>query len=439
MDTPEPKSILTVSLPETEMIPLFERTLQSIRDDFNGNPYIDEALKVLPVGGYRSAIGAFWNAVVDDLRNKIIWRSTELFNKTTNIGREVETYEDFQSYVNDDQLIDGAYKIGVITFEASKVLKHAKETRHFFSGHPRSGEPTIIKVLAMWEDCIRYVLKAPYPSKIIDLDEYMKTMDSPGFDRNKVSIEIALTELPEDYKNELANRLFSAYCHQNATSTIRSNIEFVLPILWPVLARGVQIQVIRRVDQELAKGDSIATEQAFAFASLTKSTVYLSLSARRYKLEPLVGRLKTSTDNWPVENEVVQLLVPFAAVIPHEVVFDYVWALTHTYVGNTGSSYQYARTNFYADGAAAHIPGMFELFDDSAAAAFVRSVKESSTLHSRITNPAKLQRLRTLGQIVLDKASTGFADRTFLEALIHPGREEELSTYLRRPTRQRRR
>ncbi len=431
MDTSEPKQILTVSLAETEMVPLFERTLQSIRDDFHGNPYIDEALKVLPVGGYRSAIGAFWNAVVDDLRNKIIWRSTELFNKTTNVGRTVGTYEDFQTYVNDDQLIDGAYKIGVITFEASKVLKHAKETRHFFSGHPKSGEPTIIKVLAMWEDCIRYVLRAPYPSKIIDLDDYMKIMDSPAFDRNKVSIEIALTELPDDYKNELANRLFTAYCHPNATSTIRSNIEFVLPILWPVLGRGVQIQVIRRVDQEIANGDAVATEQAFGFASLAKSTVYLSPAARRYKLEPLVQKLKTATDDWPVENEVVQQLLPFAAVVPPEVVPDYVWGLTHTYVGYTGHSFQFARTNFYADGAASYIPQMFELFDDAAAAAFVRTVKESTKLQSRITNAAKLHRLRTLGQIVLDKVSATFTDRSFLEALVQPGREEDLAAYLR--------
>src|ERR1700730_2469447 len=214
---------LTVSLVETEMVPLFERTLQTIREDFHGNPYIEEALRVLPVKGYRSAIGSFWNAVVDDLRNKIIWRSPSLFNKAVSVGREVKTYGDFQNFVNDDQLIDGAYKIGVITFEASKVLRHAKETRHFFSGHPKSGEPTIIKVLAMWDDCVRYVLRAPYPPKIIDLDDYLKILDSPDFDRNTVSIEIALTELPDDYKNDLANRLFTAYCHPHSSSTIRSN------------------------------------------------------------------------------------------------------------------------------------------------------------------------------------------------------------------------
>src|SRR3954447_21900283 len=96
------------------------------------NPYLAEAMRVLSVGGYRSAIGSFWNAVVDDLRSKILHRSVKLFNKAVNVGREVKTYEDFQNHVSDDELIDGAYKIGVIGWEASKVLRHAKEARHIF-------------------------------------------------------------------------------------------------------------------------------------------------------------------------------------------------------------------------------------------------------------------------------------------------------------------
>ena len=82
---------------------------------------------------------------------------------------------------------EGAYKIGVIGWEASKVLKHAKETRHIFDGHPRSSQPSAIKVLAMFDDCIRYVLNEPYPSPIVDLDKYIEIMDSPDFDRSKIA------------------------------------------------------------------------------------------------------------------------------------------------------------------------------------------------------------------------------------------------------------
>lgn len=209
-------------------IALFSGTLANVREDIRANPYLQEAHRVLPVGGYRSAIGAVWNAVVDDLRNKIIHRSVELFNKVVNPSRKVRDYEDFQD-LNDDQLIDGAYKIGVIDWEASKILKHAKETRHVFSGHPRSGDPTIIKVLAMLEDCVKYVLSEPYPSQIIDIDDYLSQMAAGSYDRNHVAIENALSDLPPIYQNELINRLFSTYIHEGTSSITRSNIEFATP------------------------------------------------------------------------------------------------------------------------------------------------------------------------------------------------------------------
>ena len=64
-----------------EVTLLIKKSVLNVREDMQDNPYIQEAIRVLPVGGYRSAIGSFWNAVIDDLRNKILHRSIDLFNK----------------------------------------------------------------------------------------------------------------------------------------------------------------------------------------------------------------------------------------------------------------------------------------------------------------------------------------------------------------------
>ena len=409
----------------TEIRPLFERALANVRPDIADNPYISEALRVLPVGGYRSAIGSFWNAVVDDLRNKIIHRSLELFNKATNITPPIKTYEDFQNRVNDDQLIDGAYQIGVIGWEASKILKHSKETRHIFDGHPKSSDPSVLKVLVMMEDCVKYVLNEPYPVQIIDIGDYVATMDSTDFDRSEIAAANALGEIPEIYKKELINRLFTVYVDQHASSTIRSNIEFVAPILWKVLPKEIKVQVVRRVDQEIPKGSANATKFAFEFVSLVGSNSYLSTTAREYIIKPLVDELKSSLDLWQTENRCVEALVPYAAQIPPGLVLDYVWALTQTYVGYVGGSAHFARTDFYANGAAIHIPGMFEAFDDSAVDAFVETLKTNKTLKSRIESPRKLNRLRSLGNIALEKASAGHTARHILELLVDPVKEPD--------------
>lgn len=425
---------IVVSTPDaqTEIVPLIQRALLSVREELRDDPYIIEAIKVLQVGGYRSSIGSFWNAVVDDLRNKIMFRSLKLFNQSIEIGRDIKSYEDFQNYVNDDQLIEGAYKIGVIGWEASKILKHAKETRHIFSGHPKSSDPSIIKVLAMMDDCIKYVLNAEYPSQIIDVNDYIANLGETTFDRNIVAIESALGDLPEIYKNELANRLYSAYIHLQSTSILRSNVEFVAPILWKVLPREIKIQVARRIDQEIQKGNSEITTSAFNFIELVKNQNYLSTVARSYQISPLVQSLTDAFDDFPRESDAVKALVPYASLIPEELLPEYVLSLTKTYVGRMGSSARWSRTDFFADGAAQHIPEMVRLFDDHAALYFIEGIKSNDLLKRRIEAPTKLRRLRILANIVLEKVSNTFSERRFLEVLCNESEEEELFNLLRR-------
>lgn len=60
-----------ILIPE-DKIDYLQRELTNVRDEFSDNKYLIEAKKVLAVGGLRSTIGNYWNAVVDDLRRKII-------------------------------------------------------------------------------------------------------------------------------------------------------------------------------------------------------------------------------------------------------------------------------------------------------------------------------------------------------------------------------
>ena len=407
------------------IVPLINRAVMKVREDMRDNPYILEAVRVLPVQGYRSAIGAFWNAVVDDLRNKIIFRSISLFNKEVQLGREIKTYEDFQEHVNDDQLIEGAYKIGVIGWEAYRILRHSKESRHIFYGHPKSSEPSLIKVLSVIDDCIKYVLNEEYPTQIIDIDDYVETLKSTDYDRNTIAIENALGDLPETYKNELSNRLFTIYIHPDSSSSLTSNIEFVSPILWQVLPKPIKIQIVRRIDQELSKGNSIVTDKAFDFIHVVGGMIYLSHNARRYKIEPLVKELKEHLDDWDVENKCVRELKQFSSVIVEECIDDYVSAITHTFVGYVGGSARFSRTDFYANAASVHIPEMFQHFNDRMASAFISTIQNSNLLKGRLRSPSKIKRLRSLALIVDEKVSESFEDQKVLSLLVDESKEEE--------------
>ncbi len=201
----------------TEGKQLLEKELTNVREEMRDNPFIIEAIRVLSVHGYRSAIGSYWNAVIDDLRRKIMHRSLDLFNKEIQPRREVKTYEDFQ-YVTDYDLIEGAYKIGVIGWEARRLLNQARETRNVFDGHPASSDPSLIKVLNMISDCNKYVLSEDYPAMIIDIDTYISTMDSTDYDKNEIAAEQAFSDLPSVYKTELINKFYTSYTHESSSS-----------------------------------------------------------------------------------------------------------------------------------------------------------------------------------------------------------------------------
>lgn len=420
--------------PNVDFVSILNKCISNVRDDIRDNPYLVEAVRVLPVGGYRSAIGCFWNAVIDDLRNKIIHRSLNMYNKMMQPRREIKSYENFQDFVTDDELIEGAYKIGVISWEAHKILKHAKETRHIFDGHPKSSDPSAIKVLAMMEDCIRYVLSIEYPPQIIDIDEYISTMNDQSFSRNAVAVENALGDLPETYKSELANRLFTAYTVKDSSTTLKGNIEFIVPILWNVLPKEMQIQLIRRIDGLITNGDGDVINNGFNFARLCRGEKYLSTIARKYRLQPAIEALAGNLDNWSVENTCVSFLEEYAPFIPQELLEKYVSAIVHTYIGKTGSSTMYGRTDFYANGASFKIPEMVTVFDDNAADAFINSILSSEILPYRLHNPAKLRRLRTLAQIVSDRVSSNFKKKKILEIILDEKKEKEFFAMLKEGT-----
>ena len=410
----------------------FGKICELIREDMRDNPYIEETLRVLTVGGYRSAIGSFWNAVVDDLRNKILFRSISMFNKEMNPSKTVKTYEDFQDNVNDEMLIDGAYKIGVIGWEAHKVLKQAKETRHIFDGHPKSSDPGPLKALSMMHDCIKYVLSQEYPPQIVDIDDYINVMGTNEFDRNEFSVTEAISNLPDTYKNELINRLFTSYITENCSTILRSNIEFVAPILWKVLPKNVMVQVSNRVDQVIGKANTSEIKYAFSFMNIVASKKYLTTRSKKYLLAPIIEKLISNLDNFTEEDSCVYELSKYAGYIPRELLYKYVFAITQTYVGYIGGSYRFSRTDFYANGAAIKIPVMFESFDDESAHAFIEAIKNNKKLQERISNKVKLDRLRTLGEIVNRKISENFDEIEFLELLINKEKEKEFFEILKK-------
>lgn len=392
----------------------------AVRADRKDCEYLLEAQRVLPVKGYRSAIGSYWNSVVDDLRNKVIYRSLEVFNnefKAMGGKRNIKEYEDFQNHVTDHDLIECAYKMGAVSWEAKKILHQARETRNVFDGHPKSTSPELVKVLSFISDCNKYVLNIEYPVAIINIEEYIKGMDSSSYDRNAIPIRQAMSDLPETYKKELIHRLFSTYLNPSASTTIKSNIEFMSPILWSELPKEIKKGVGQSFDKEMVKGDADRTKSGLDFLKNLNGLMYVSSVTREAIFRPVIDMLNESLDDWSKEAKAVTQLNGLGYSIPSSCLADYVKGLTKTYVGSIGSSAYYSRKDFYSDAATPLIPPMVSNFDIECVREFVLLIREDSQLKGRIVDKTKLNRLRVIGNIILENGVGDKADRKFIERM----------------------
>jgi hypothetical protein len=401
---------------------LVSKEIVNVREEVQDCPYLGEALKVLPVRGYRSAIGAYWNAVVDDLRQKIIHRSLDLFNKEVSPRKKIEKYEDFQDYV--------AYKIGVLSWEARKLMHQARETRNLFDGHPKSSDPGLLKVLNLISDCNKYVLSQEFPPSIIDISTYLRMMDSADFARNHVAVDQAFTDLPAVYKTELSNRLYSTYCSESISTDLRGNIEFCAPILWSSLTKDDKKQIGKRFDKDILDADSNKIERGLGYIKLVSGLMYVSSASRKVIIGPLIKSLEGALDDWEKEGSLARQLQPLARFIPDDLRQAFVQAITRTYVGYKGSSSSYSRTNFYSNAAASYIKEMFQSFDSASTDCFVETVKHDTLLRRRIKEKGQLDRLRVLGNILLESEIASVDAEEFLDALCDEDKTEELFTHV---------
>lgn len=250
-------------------------------------------------------------------------------------------------------------------------------------------------------------------------------MDSDNYNQNEIAIEQALSELPEIYKQELTNKLFSVYIRDNASTTLRSNIEYSFPILWKLLNKDIRKQIGKRYDQIVVEGENNKIERATDVLSYIDGFRYVSEPSRKIIYDPIIKQLEENLDDWGIEGQAMQKLERLGTVIPTDLVVRLVKAMTLTYVGYKGSSMRYSRTDFFSNSAAPRISRMFTNFDLNAVDAFIKTIRETQKLKNRIRHKGQLDRLRSLGSIILHKQNLRDEQISFLELLVAEQKAED--------------
>ena len=223
----------------------------------------------------------------------------------------------------------------------------------------------------------------------------------------------------------MTNKIATYYIGDSISTRFRANIEFSFPILWRVLPKETRQQIGKRFDKTYLEGDAETNKKAIELLILVDGLRYLSTTTRRLIYEPKIKFLEEHLDDWAEEARAVKNLEAYGSVVPDELIGRLVSALTLTFVGYRGSSYSYSRTTFYSNAAAPTISKMFEKFDNKSAEEFVNTIQTNQILKARIRGAAQLNRLRALGDIILNKPEIKDNKKSFLEILVDEKQTKE--------------
>ena len=310
------------------------------------------------------------------------------------------------------------------------MLSHAKEAQHIFYGHPKSADPSPFVVLSVVENCVKYVLAEPYPSEIVDLDEYLVQMGRDDYDRNEMAVRDTVSDLPDPHRGKMAHMLFSHYVSGESSSILRSNIEWCASIVWGFLARDTKRQLMHRVEKEIKRASGSRIALAFAFADHVAGHRFLPAAARTYKLKPLIERLESGLVGWDVEYSVIAELELYSEYVPDDLIERCVKSLVENFAAYSGGNRRYYRKPLPMDAGVNRIPKLFGTFDDRAVAAFVTALRGNTKLKSIVTGGGRIDRLRRLGEIAAARASANLPDKRILDLLLDQKREDEFLSFL---------
>lgn len=119
-----------------ELEPAAKDIYTRIRPEKQRNKYIESSIKLFLLGEYRNAMDNIWQATIDDIREKVLARSITFFNQE--MKTSISKYSDFQDKkIQDNDLIEGAYKIDIYDFETKEKLHINRNIRNKFLDHPK--------------------------------------------------------------------------------------------------------------------------------------------------------------------------------------------------------------------------------------------------------------------------------------------------------------
>lgn len=313
----------------------WEPIVNAIRPECRG-AYIDKARLAAEAGLWDAAVLYFWNETMNDLRRKVVSYGIEYFPNPQ--GKRLTDEESLRENVNDYELIEGCYQLGIISKEAWFFLQQCREIRNqYTAAHLSDSQIDPLEAQNFIKNCVKYVLTHEPPSPGFSIRDFMERLKETDIQQMLGEIETAIQDQAPEIRKALLNRLFSEYVDTSTSPLLQSNIELVAPLVWKVVDENAKVELGQRYVRVRVGPSQDAALMAFNFFKVVGGISSIPEAYRRPIFESYANaliRAHFETNNFYKEGPRARDLLELGFDVPKDAAAIYTKAVLLSFLGN---------------------------------------------------------------------------------------------------------
>jgi hypothetical protein len=307
--------------------------------------YISKFIAACASGLFDAALNYLWDETISELRRRVSQYDLSYFFDTA-VGspekrKRLNSIEDLDK-IDDNELIVGAHKIGLISDLGFKHLDFIRYMRNWASAaHPNQNQITGLQLVAWLETCILEVINLPLSNVVVEIKRLLANIKTNAITPTEAK-EIAafFANLTQDQANSLVSGFFGIYTDSSTTSQTRENIHRLLPYLWNRVDEPTRQQFGIKYGRFVANNEQQPKTLALAFLEIVGGKSYIPDDLRALEIEGAIETLISAHRGFnnfytepPLARE-LQRLVGETSRIPRLVERSYVLALVEVFLTN---------------------------------------------------------------------------------------------------------
>jgi hypothetical protein len=307
--------------------------------------YISKYIAAVASGLFDAALNYLWDETISELRKRVFQYDISYFyDNAVNSPEKRKNLiaEDDLVKINDNELIEGSRKIGLISEIGYKHLDNIRYMRNWVSAaHPNQNEITGLQLISWLETCIREVISLPLSNGTIEIQKFLKNIKKNNISELEArQIAAFFIELTQEQINNFSSGLFGIYTRSDTTPQTKTNVNRLLPYLWDKVDESARQQFGIKYGRFVANNDQTEARLALEFLEIVSGKSYIPETLLAAEIDTAIDNLINAHRGWnnfsnePPFAKALENYIGERGEIPLQIRQKYVLAIVEVFLTN---------------------------------------------------------------------------------------------------------